>query len=98
MRCGAASGAIRQNLDVNAFARETGLRLRPVSVQQQDDASQPSDGLMRQWSAPASGVIWRLSSGMPGCWRSSVTTVMSVNSTWASARSQWGWIAARWWG
>jgi surfeit locus 1 family protein len=52
----AASGAIRQNLDVKAFARETGLRLRPVSVQQQDDASQPSDGLIRQWSAPASGV------------------------------------------
>lgn len=52
----AASGAIRQNLDVSTFARETGLRLRPVSVQQQDDASQPSDGLMRQWSAPASGV------------------------------------------
>lgn len=52
----AASGAIRQNLDINAFARETGLRLRPLSVQQQDDATQPSDGLMRQWSAPASGV------------------------------------------
>ena len=52
----AASGPIRQNLAVDAFARETGLRLRPLSVQQQDDASQPSDGLMRQWSAPASGV------------------------------------------
>lgn len=52
----AASGAIRQNLEVNAFARETGLRLRPLSVQQQDDATQASDGLMRQWSAPASGV------------------------------------------
>ena len=52
----AASGPIRQNLTLDAFARETGLRLRPLSVQQQDDASQPSDGLMRQWSAPASGV------------------------------------------
>ena len=52
----AASGAIRQNLPLEAFARETGLRLRPLSVQQQDDASQPPDGLMRQWSAPASGV------------------------------------------
>ena len=52
----AASGAIRQNLVLDAFARETGLRLRPLSVQQHDDASQPSDGLMRQWSAPASGV------------------------------------------
>jgi len=52
----AASGAIRQNLDLNAFARETGLSLRPLSVQQQDDTTQASDGLMRQWSAPASGV------------------------------------------
>ena len=52
----AASGPIRQNLQLVAFARETALRLRPLSVQQKDDASQPSDGLMRQWSAPASGV------------------------------------------
>ncbi len=52
----AASGAIRQNLLLDAFARESGLRLRPLSVQQQDDAAQPSVGLMRQWSAPASGV------------------------------------------
>ena len=52
----AASGAIRQNLPLDAYARESGLRLRPLSVQQQDDATQPSDGLMRQWSAPASGV------------------------------------------
>ena len=52
----AASGAIRQNLDVVAFARETALRLRPLSVQQQDDAGLPADGLLRQWPAPASGV------------------------------------------
>jgi surfeit locus 1 family protein len=52
----AASGAIRQNLDLDAFARESKLRLRPLSVQQQDDTSQPTDGLMRQWPAPASGV------------------------------------------
>ena len=51
-----ASGPIRQNLDLDAFARETALRLRPLSVQQQDDAAQPADGLLRQWSAPASGV------------------------------------------
>ena len=31
VRVGAASGAIRQNLDLDAFARETGLRLRPLS-------------------------------------------------------------------
>ena len=31
---GAETGAIRQNLDVGDFAREVGLRLRPLSVQQ----------------------------------------------------------------
>ena len=31
---GAASGPIRQNLDLDAFARETGLRLLPLSVLQ----------------------------------------------------------------
>lgn len=31
---GAERGAIRQNLDLGEFARETGLRLRPLSVQQ----------------------------------------------------------------
>jgi surfeit locus 1 family protein len=56
----AASGPIRQNLDVAAFARETGLPLRPFSVVQEDatDAPSPSpaDGLLRQWPAPAADV------------------------------------------
>ncbi len=57
---GAASGPIRQNLDVAAFARETGLALRPFSVVQEDgtDAANPApaDGLLRQWPAPAADV------------------------------------------
>ncbi len=57
---GAASGPIRQNLDVAAYARETGLPLRPFSVVQEDgtDApnSAPADGLLRQWPAPAADV------------------------------------------
>ncbi len=52
-----ASGAIRQNLDPAAFAAETGLVLRPVSVLQADtpnDANaSASDGLLRQWPLPA---------------------------------------------
>lgn len=75
-----SAGAIRQNLEVAAFAQETGLALRPLSIQLEDDAalsaalatpvgggpavsaaSAPteapaSDGLLRQWPAPASGV------------------------------------------
>jgi surfeit locus 1 family protein len=58
---GAASGPIRQNLGVAAFAAETRLLLRPVVVVQEDLATAttskaPPDGLLRQWPAPASGV------------------------------------------
>ncbi len=53
---GAASGPIRQNLDIASFAQETGLALRPFSVVQEDDTPRPSDGLLRQWPAPAADV------------------------------------------
>lgn len=47
----AASGPIRQNLDPEHYAREIGLALLPVSVQQDDAAA--ADGLLRQWPRPA---------------------------------------------
>jgi len=67
---GAASGVLRQNLDMTAFALETGLQLRPLSLVQEADASkgadgadgadgagQPrADGLLRDWPNPATGV------------------------------------------
>ena len=53
---GAASGPIRQNLDIASFARETGLELLPLSVLQQDAPGQPPDGLLRHWQAPATDV------------------------------------------
>jgi surfeit locus 1 family protein len=53
---GAASGAIRQNLDVTSFARETGLPLRPLAVVQEDEAKPSGDGLLRLWPQPATGV------------------------------------------
>ncbi len=56
---GAASGPIRQNLSAEAFARETGLALRPLAVVQEVDATAPPsapDGLLRQWPLPATGV------------------------------------------
>jgi len=52
----AASGSIRQNLDLTAFARETGLPLRPLVVVQEDGLAPPADGLLRQWPAPAADV------------------------------------------
>jgi len=50
---GAASGPIRQNLELVAFARETGLPLRPFMVVQEDGAT---DGLLRHWPQPAADV------------------------------------------
>ncbi len=49
---GADTGRIRQNIEVNAFARETGLRLAPLSVLLAGSA----DKLLRDWPAPATGV------------------------------------------
>ncbi len=49
----AASGAIRQNLDIAAYARETGLALRPLVIVQLDGAA---DGLQRQWTPVAADV------------------------------------------
>lgn len=50
---GEDKGTIRQNLDVQAFAQESGLPLWPLSVQQTGD-----DGaaLLRDWPVPKTGV------------------------------------------
>lgn len=50
-----AAGPIRQNLDLDAYARETGLALLPFTLLQADDGA-PADGLVRQWPAPAADV------------------------------------------
>jgi surfeit locus 1 family protein len=50
---GAASGPIRQNLDLAQFRAETGLPLLDFAVQQ---IGGPSGGLLRDWPEPASGV------------------------------------------
>lgn len=49
-------GPIRQNLDLESFARETGLRLRPLSLQQLDRPGAAGDGLVRHWPRPAADV------------------------------------------
>jgi surfeit locus 1 family protein len=49
----AASVPIRQNLDPGAFSVETGLRLLPVSLVQEDASGAAPDGLLRQWPRPA---------------------------------------------
>ncbi|EHR73005.1 hypothetical protein BurJ1DRAFT_4206 [Burkholderiales bacterium JOSHI_001] len=47
-----SSGLIRQNLDLQAFARETGLALRPLALMQLQPAT-PNDFLLRQWPVVA---------------------------------------------
>lgn len=49
----AGQGPIRQNIDLPAFAKETGLALLPVSVLQ---TTGPEDGLLRDWPVAALGV------------------------------------------
>ena len=48
----AASGPIRQNLDLAAYAGETGLRLLPLSVMQEHTPQDADDGLLREWPRP----------------------------------------------
>lgn len=50
---GAGSGAIRQNLDLADFARQTHRRLLPLVLIQDEGGD---DGLSRQWPQPASDV------------------------------------------
>jgi surfeit locus 1 family protein len=47
------TGPIRQNLDLDAFKVETGLRLLTLSVQQADSPGTAGDGLLREWPHPA---------------------------------------------
>ena len=49
----AGSGAIRQNLDLAAFGAQTGLALLDLAVMQ---TGEPSEGLLRDWPRPATGV------------------------------------------
>jgi surfeit locus 1 family protein len=48
-----AKGSVRQNLDVEQFAAETGLALRPIVLEQH---AGPEDGLLREWPAPDAGI------------------------------------------
>ena len=47
------SGPIRQNLDLQAFQKETGLNVLEVTLLQSGAAS---EGLLREWPVVASGV------------------------------------------
>lgn len=47
------AGVIRQNVALADFAREIGVALRPLSIQQLEPLSAPTDLLQRRWPLPA---------------------------------------------
>lgn len=49
----AATGVLRQNLVLADFARETGLKLLPLTIQQLAAPGDAADELERDWPAPA---------------------------------------------
>jgi surfeit locus 1 family protein len=49
----APAGKVRQNVDLDAFEQETGLRLQPVVIEQHSPAP---DGLTRDWPRPDAGI------------------------------------------
>ncbi len=53
---GAASGPIRQNLAVDAYALESRLKLKRWVLIQDDAGARSEGGLVRQWPAPNTGV------------------------------------------
>jgi surfeit locus 1 family protein len=48
-----ARGKVRQNIDLQAFGQETGLRLQPIVIEQHSPAA---DGLLREWPRPDAGI------------------------------------------
>lgn len=49
----APKGAVRQNVEIGAFAAETGIKLEPLVIEQH---SESHDGLSRDWPRPDFGV------------------------------------------
>ena len=49
----AAPGKVRQNVDLPALEKETGLRFQPIVIEQHSPAA---DGLTREWPRPDAGI------------------------------------------
>src|SRR5229473_991984 len=46
-------GRVRQNVDLGAFAADTGLALQPIVIEQRSDSG---DALLREWPRPDAGI------------------------------------------
>ncbi len=53
LAAGVSSGRVRQNLDIAAYAAETGMQLQPIVIEQRSDTG---DGLVREWPRPDLGI------------------------------------------
>lgn len=53
LTAGESNGPVRQNLDIDAFARETALPFLPLVLEQHSDLD---DGLLREWPRPDLGI------------------------------------------
>ena len=53
LESGTRRGKLWQNLDLDAYARWSGLAVQPIVIQQRSDSS---DGLVRVWQDPSAGV------------------------------------------
>jgi surfeit locus 1 family protein len=53
LEAGPSSGKVRQNLDIAAYAAETGLQLLPIVIEQRSDSA---DGLVRDWPRADLGI------------------------------------------
>lgn len=72
----AASGPIRQNLELGAFSAETGLAPRPAIVVEDATSANAGDGLLRHW-APATGSA-TTNYGYAGQWFLMSATVLAL--------------------
>jgi surfeit locus 1 family protein len=72
----AASGPIRQNLELGAFSAESGLAPRPVIVVEDAAAANAHDGLLRHWAPPAGSAATNY--GYAGQWFLMSGTVLAL--------------------
>lgn len=49
-------GALLQNLDIDDFAKASGLAMQPVLIEQATTLAVVQDGLVRDWPKPSSGI------------------------------------------
>ncbi len=81
------NGPIRQNLDLDASAHELAQPVLPMSILQTEDPSSGADGLLRQWTAPASDI--RKHQGYAFQWMALCALVVGLYGWFQIIRPRW---------